>query len=82
MVMRGEVRVDLLLPIVGGGLVLIGEGGDVFIAFGSEGGAGVDDVDLRGVRAGSEAEVDCGDHDSGDEVGVDEMARVEIRRAC
>ena len=41
----GEVGVDGLLPFVGGGFVSGGECGDVVIAFGGEGGAGVEDVD-------------------------------------
>ena len=52
---------------------------DVVVAFGSEGGAGIDDVDARAVGVGGgEADVDGGDHDVGDEVGVLEVARFEV----
>ena len=62
-----------------GGFVGGGESGDVVIAFGGEGGAGVDDVDLGGCWVGGrESDVDGGDHDVGDEVGVLEVARFEV----
>ena len=67
------------LPVLGGGFVGGGEGGDVVVAFGGQGGAGVDDVDAGAGRVGrSEAHVDGGDHDVGDEVGVLEVTRFEI----
>jgi hypothetical protein len=44
----GKVGVDGLLPVLGGGLVGGGEGGDVVVAFCGEGGTGVGDVDLGG----------------------------------
>jgi len=62
-----------------GGFVVPGQGGHVFVALGSERGAGVDDVDFRrGWGCGGEADVDGGDHDTGHEVGVYEVASVEI----
>lgn len=70
-----------MLPIVACSFVARSEGGYVFIAFGREGGASVDDVDPGiGVR-GCEAHIDGGDNDVGDEIGVDEMAGFKIEQS-
>ena len=76
---RREVCVDGPWPAVGRGLIAGGEGGEVRIAFRSECGTGVDDVDCCGGGAGGrESEVDEGDEDIRNEIGVLKVAGIEI----
>lgn len=64
---------------MGGGFVVGGECGDVVVALRRESGAGVDDVDSRGGGVGGcEADVDGGNHNVRDEVGIDEVPSLEI----
>ena len=68
-----------MLPVAGGGFVVRGQHSYVLVAFGGEGGAGVDDVDLCGGGTGwSEADVDGGDQDVWNEIGVLEVAAFKI----
>src|ERR1700722_96612 len=79
MFLRGQVAVDGGLPVVGGGFVGGGEGGDVVVAFACEGSASVYDLHLCGCWFdGIEANFDSCNHDGGDEVGVNEVVRLEI----